>query len=133
MSIQAVSFGKQALTKKGAPYEKTNLGGKIGAAVGAGYATYAGVKEVKGLRSLNALKFKEMYEMYKSVMPTECLEFVPKFKDYALSTLNTIKKIAPFTIGIFAGLSILAGFGIGKIADAIVNKVRRNKADAQNV
>jgi hypothetical protein len=73
-----------------------------------------------------------MYEIFKAIMPTKYLEYTPKFKEFALGAINTIKKAAPFTIGITAGLSILAGFGIGKIADAITNKVRANKADSQS-
>ena len=77
MSIQAVSFGKQALTKKGTPYEKTNLGGKIGAAVGAGYATYAGVKTVKVLTifSGESLIFKRILSRYFSPKSSRPVDF----------------------------------------------------------
>lgn len=133
MSIQAVSFGKQALTKKGAPYEKTNLGGKIGAAVGAGYATYAGVKTVKVLKNLDVKELASVFMESMADMAGGSEELIRKSQDYAAKIIKKTKIAAIPSIAIFAGLSILAGFGIGKIADAIVNKVRRNKADAQNV
>ena len=133
MAIQAVSFGKQAVTKKGNSYEKTNLGGKIGAGVGAAYATYSGIKSVKILKSMKAPFLKKIYKGVMENMPQEAREFMPKFKEYAKQLIKGTKIAAVPTIAISTGLIILAGFGIGKIADAITNKVRANKADSQNV
>lgn len=132
MSIQAVSFGKQAITKKGNQYEKTNLGGKIGATVGAGYATYVGAKTVQALKKLNVDEFVIILKESLANMAEEAKEILPNIEIYAAKTIKKIKIASIPTIAIFAGLSILAGFGVGKIADAITNKVRRNKADSQN-
>ena len=125
MSIQAVSFGKQAITKKGNQYEKTNLGGKIGALAGAGYATYDIIKSKK---SLNAFKLRNMYEQAVANTPQKYAQFTPTFREFATLT----KKLVPVMFVVVPSLIVLAGFGLGKIADAITNKVRRNKADSQN-
>lgn len=132
MSIQAVSFGKQAVTKNGNAYEKTNLGGKIGATVGAGYATYSGIKAVKTLKNLKASNLGQLYRATLANLPEEAKTFFPKFKEYATNMIKGIKIASVPIIAITSALTILLGFGLGKIGDAIVNKVRANKADAQN-
>jgi len=133
MSIQAVSFGKQAVTKNGNVYDKTNLGGKVGAAVGAGYATYAGIKTAKLLKSIDANALGDMYRAVQGSLPQEAKATLPKFKDFAQNAIKSIRKATPIGIAIYAGIAILAGFGIGKLTDFVVNKVRAKKADAQNV
>ena len=133
MSIQAVSFGKQAVTKNGNAYEKTNLGSKIGALAGAGFATYSGVKSVKALKNLKASHLGQLYKATLANLPEEVKTFFPKFKEYATDMIKSIKITLVPIIAVTSVLTILLGFGLGKIGDAIVNKVRANKADAQNV
>lgn len=101
-SVNQMTFtGKIAQTKNGNEYNKTNSGKKVGIATGLGLTAFRAIKQRAQLKGF-------------------------------LSIVNNkaIKAIA-FAGGILLGTAINVGIflGLGAIADAIINKIRRNKAD----
>ncbi len=97
--IKTLSFG--AKTRNGNDYKKSQIGKLSGLVAGAGFAGYGLYKGIKqGV-------FKE------------------GFKEFGKQGKLAKNFVLAFTIGVFA----LTGLGLGAIVDAIINSVRRNKAD----
>lgn len=121
MSIQAVSFG--ATTKNGNQYKKTNVGKIVGAALGVTSAATACMLAPK-TPSISILR--KMVDARQQLLASGCT------KEAAKKVLSRT-----FKAGFVGGMvgAVLGYIGIGAITDAIVNKIRANKADkiAKNV
>ena len=108
-SVDAVNANYyNATTKNGAPYRKTNANKKAGATIGA-----------IGAASLIGYEAKVLTNLVRIEQPGA--KFLTVLKDYLKAKpLSTIGRL---------GKAAVIGLVVGAVADAIVNKVRRNKAD----
>lgn len=136
-SINSVAFTGVAKTKKGNEYNQTN-GGKItGIALGAtagGYIALGARTAVK-----QAIENGEFENIFNTVVESSL-----KKEDTVTKTIfNAIKphiqKEGALRFGkysvigglVLAAVAIVFGLGAGTIGDALVNKIKRNKADKQ--
>ncbi len=126
MTVQAISFGSKAVTKKGNIYDKSKIGGYTGMAAGALYAGYNAAKIVKVMKNTPKMVYT-LKDVYKQL--PDKLTKVISFKDYVKSSIKNAKKLS-VVAGVFsAAVLILSGFGLGKAVDAIINKKRAVNAD----
>lgn len=127
MAIQAVSFGKTAVTKNGNEYQRTSKATKIGAGVGAAWGLLNTSTTVyKAARNKMPQQFKNIYlNTYKALRENNFTREIAK---------NTIKKSAKtaIAIGIPMGIAFttIVGLGIGAAVNKIINHKRAAKADA---
>lgn len=125
MSIQAVSFGKKAITKNGNEYNKSTVGGKAGLIAGAALSGFYGAKTVKiAKNSINANTIRRLYERNLSKLPNGL-----SFKDFAKGAVKGTKIGLISAIGLLTVTTMAMCFGLGKIVDAFANKIKAKKAD----
>lgn len=97
-----------ATTKNGAPYHKTNVNKKAGATIGA-----------IGAASLVGYEAKVLTDIIRVEQPGA--KFLGVLKEYIKAKpISTIGRV---------GKAAVIGLIVGAVADVIVNKIRRNKAD----
>lgn len=127
MAIQAVSFGKTAVTKNGNEYQRTSKATKIGAGVGATWGLLnASTTVYLAARNKMPQQFKNIYlNTYKALRENNFTREIAK---------NTVKRgaKAAIAIGIPMGIAVvtLIGLGIGAAVNKIINHKRAAKADA---
>lgn len=106
-----------ALTSSGNGYHKTNTNKNIGITVGV----------LSGVGTFAALSYAK-----KNITTESFLNYVKEFleKPNTQQKLNKVFKSFKISASVVVGLAVLCGGAIiGKVVDAIVNKVRANKAD----
>lgn len=128
VTIQAVSFGKQSYTNNGNKYNKTNVMGYTGLAVGGGISAYTGYKLFGHLKAIkpefhNAIISN--YEKRKKLIPD-----LPKpTEEQITSSFKALKKQAILCYGISTAIVLGIAFALGKTVDFIINKIRAKNAD----
>ena len=114
MTVDSVNFNQNTrFTKKGNPYQQTNIAKKAG--LGAGLATVA-TTYIVNHKYINNEFYSEISKKVKNGAQIENLVKLAKIKGVGKMALA------------FAGV----GIAVGAIVDGIVNKVKANKADKEN-
>ena len=127
MAIQAVSFGKTAVTKNGNEYQRTSKATKIGAGVGATWGILNSSAMVyMAAKNKMPQQFKNIYlNTYKALRENNLTREIAK---------NTVKKSAKTAIAIAIPMAVafttIVGLGIGAAVNKIINHKRAAKADA---
>jgi len=115
-SVNQMAFtGKITKTKNGNEYKKSNAGKLTGTILTTGIAGY----------------FVHLINKNRAEMIKYCKErLIQKGMDSSDIYVNKLVRKSPVVVGV---LFIAVGLGAGAVVDAIINKVRRNKADKKAV
>lgn len=127
MTIHAVSFGKTSYSDKGNKYEKTNAGGLTGLAVGAGFSAYKIADGCKKLKKNMPKIEQELRDSFNNIGGAETLKM--SAEEYMQLTKKSMKTSKNIIFSILTLGTLGLGFGLGKIADKIINTKRANAAD----
>ena len=107
MTIQAVSFGKIAKTKKGNDYKKSHVGTVTGAITGTAFGTYCASKYLNSFAAK-----RNLVTTYNALKET-----VPKEK-----ALKLVKRlVVPMGAGLGVAFWGMIGLGIGALANKAIN------------
>lgn len=127
MTIHAVSFGKTSYSDKGNKYEKTKAGGLTGLVLGAGFSAYKIADGSKKLKKAMPNIEQELRDSFKNAGGAETLKM--SVEEYMQLTNKSMKLSKNIMFSILTLGTLGLGFGLGKIADKIINTKRANAAD----
>lgn len=128
MAIQAISFGKPDVTERGNKYERTNVGGMTGMAVGGAFSAYKFTSNVMARNKLinDPVARQRMVDSLNNILGNNVITSEEYLKSLRASTKASIAMNVLMT-----ALTVGLGLGLGKFVDKIVNSNREKSADRE--